>query len=109
MVRSQDQSGFQFGIEGPEEELHALRIDRRCVHRLLWWENTGERCAKEAAIVRFTTPPDADVVGEVFREFHQNRRESLALSAGEMKRLIRQRTVGFGKESVQVLAKLRHR
>ena len=81
MVRSEDQSGFQFGIEGPEEELHTLRIDWLYVHRFAWLEHAGEWCPKEVEVVLLKTPPDADVVGEVFREFHQERREGLALSA----------------------------
>ena len=90
MVRSQDQSGFQFGIEGPEEELDALWIYGFCVHCLLWLAYAGEWGPKEVAIVRFQTPPDADVVGEVFGELDQDMREGLALSAGEMERLIGQ-------------------
>src|SRR5262249_3880944 len=107
MVRSEDQSRFQFGIERPEEELHALRIDWLCVHRLVWWENTGERCAKEVEVVLLKTPPDADIVGEVFSAFHQERREGLALSAGEMKRVIGQGTLGFGEEPAQLLGNFR--
>src|SRR2546425_5632604 len=107
MVRSQDQSGFEFGVECPEEELHALRIHGICVHRFAWLEYAGERCAKEVAIVRFKTPPDADVVGKVFGAFHQDRREGLALSAGEMQGLIGQRTLGFGEEPSQVLSQFR--
>jgi hypothetical protein len=80
MVRSQDQSGLQFGIEGPEEELHTLRIHGICVHLFVWWENTGKRCAKKVTIVCFKTPPNADVMRKVFSAFHQERREGLALS-----------------------------
>jgi hypothetical protein len=36
------------------------------------------------------TPPDADVVGEVFGKLYQERRKGLALSAGEMERVIGQ-------------------
>src|SRR2546426_10393142 len=107
MVRGEDQSGFQFGIERPEEELHALRSDRRCVHRLFWWEHTGKWGAKEVTIVRFKTPPDADVVREVFRTLYHNMCEGLTLSAREMERLRRQRTLGFGEEPGQVLGKFR--
>ena len=71
MVRSQDQSGLQFGIERPEEELHTRRIDWLYVHRFVWLKHAGKRCAEEVVIVRFKTPPDADVVGEVFGKFHQ--------------------------------------
>src|SRR3989442_1391887 len=107
MVRGEDQSGFQFGIERPEEELHALRSDRRCVHRLFWWEHTGKWGAKEVTIVRFKTPPDADVVREVFRKLYHERREGLTFPAGEMERRRRQRTLGFGEEPGQVLGKFR--
>src|SRR5437867_5851628 len=102
MVRGEDQSGFQFGIECPEEELHALMSDRLCVHRLLWWEHTREWCPKEVAIVRFKTPPDADVVGEVFRKLYHERREGLALSTGEMECVIRQGTLSFGEKLREV-------
>jgi hypothetical protein len=90
MVRSEDQSGFQFGIEGPEEELDALRIQGVSIHRFVGLQHAGEWCPKEIAIVRFKTPPDADVMREVFGKLHQNMREGLALSAGEMERVIGQ-------------------
>src|SRR5215471_15762457 len=98
MVRSQDQSGFQFAVERPEEELQALRRDRLCVHGFPWLEYAGEWCAKEVEVVLLKTPPDADIVGEVFSKLHQEKRKGLTLSAGEMERLIRQRTLGFGEE-----------
>jgi hypothetical protein len=107
MVRSQDQSGFQLGIECPEEELHALRIHGVRVHRFVWLQHAGEWGAKEVTIVRFKTPPDADIVGEVFSKLHQEKREGLTLSAGEMERVIRQGTLGFGEEPGQVLGKFR--
>src|SRR5437870_1865907 len=103
----QDQSGFQFGIEGPEEELHAIRIHGVSVHRFVWWEHTGEWGVKEVAVVLLKTPPDADVVGEVFGKLDQNMCECLAFPAGEMERLRRQRTLGFGEEPGQVLGKFR--
>src|SRR5215510_830530 len=107
MVRSQNQSGFQFGIEGPQEELHALRIDRLCIYGLIWLKHTGERCPKEIAIVRFKTPPDANVMREVFGKLHHNMCEGLALSAGDMQCLIGQRPLGFREEPGQVLSNVR--
>src|SRR5215471_8384713 len=107
MVRSQDQSGFQLGIEGPEEELDALSIQGSSVHRLAWLQHTGKRCAKAVAIVCFKAPPDADVVGEVLGKLDHNMCEGLALSAGEMERVIGQRTLGFGEEPAQVLGNFR--
>jgi hypothetical protein len=90
MVRSQDQSGFQLGIEGPEEELDALRIQGGSVHRFAWLEYAREWCPKEVAIVVLKTSPDADVVREVFGKLDHNICEGLALSAGEMERVIGQ-------------------
>src|SRR4029453_2347121 len=107
MVRSEDQFGFQFGIEGPEEELDAIRIQGVSVHRFVWLQHAGKRCAKEVAIVRFKTPPDAEVVREVFGKLDHNMRAALALSAGEMERIIGQRPLGFGEEPGQVLGKFR--
>src|SRR5437762_661814 len=107
MRGSKDQSGFQFGIERPEEELDALGVDGFRVHRFVWLQHAGEWCPKEIAIVRFKTPPDADVMREVFGKLHQNMRECLSLSAGEMERIIHQRTLGFGEEPGQVLSDFR--
>jgi hypothetical protein len=90
MVRSQNQSRCQFGIEGPEEELDALRIDWLCVHGLIWLKHAGERCPKEIAVVVLKTPPDANIMREVFGKLYQERRKGLALSAGEMECVIGQ-------------------
>src|SRR4029453_2604372 len=107
MVRSEDQSGFQFGIEGPEEELDAIRIQGVSVHRFVWLQHAGKRCAKEVAIVRFKTPPDADVVREVFGKLDHNMCEGLALSAGEMEGVLGEWPRGFGEEPGQVLGNFR--
>src|SRR5262249_55223233 len=107
MVRSQNQSGFQFGIEGPQEELYAIRIHGVRIHLFTWLKDAGERCPKEIAIVRFKTPPDANVMREVFGKLHHNMCEGLALSAGEMQCLIGQRPLGFREEPGQVLSNVR--
>src|SRR2546425_3710017 len=109
MGGSKDQLRGQFGIECPEEELDASRIDRCGVHRLVWVEHTGEWGPKEVTIVRFKTPPNANILRQVFSKLHQDMCKGLALSAGEMERLIRQRTLGFGEESIQVLGDFRQR
>src|SRR5437763_10259571 len=107
MVRSEDQLRYQFTIERPEKKLHALGVYGFSVHRFAWLAYAGEWCPKEVEVVLLKTPPDADVVGEVFSEFHQDMREGLALSAREMECVIRQRTLGFGEEPGQVLGKFR--
>src|SRR2546427_9162917 len=107
MRGSKDQIRFQRAIERPEEELETIRIHGGCVHRLVWRAYAGETCTKEVEIVCFKTLPDADILGHVFREFHQDRREGLALSAREMERLRRQGTLGFGEESGQLLGDFR--
>jgi hypothetical protein len=90
MRGSKDQLRYQFAIERPEKKLYAIRIHGVRVPLFTWLEHAGEWCAKEVAIVRFKTPPDAHILIQVFSEFHQDRREGLALSAGEMECVIRQ-------------------
>src|SRR5215831_2291927 len=107
MVRSQDQVRVQFAIECPEEELHALRRDRLCVHGFAWLKHAGEGCPKEVEVVLLKTPPDANILRQVFSKLHQDMCEGLTLSAREMERVIRQGTLGFGEEPGQLLSDFR--
>src|SRR5262249_5889059 len=107
MRGSKDKLRYQFTIERPEKELDARRIHGVRVHLFAWLEHAGEWCPKKVAIVRFQTPPDANIVREVFDKLDHNMCEGLALSAGEMERLIHQRTLGFGEEPGEVLGKFR--
>jgi hypothetical protein len=81
MRGSKDQLRYQFTIERPEKKLYAIRIHGVRVHLFTWLEHAGEWCAKEVAIVVLKTPPDANILRQVFGEFHQDMREGLALSA----------------------------
>jgi hypothetical protein len=72
-------------------------------------EHAGKWRTKEVEIVLLQTPPDANILVQVFSELHQDVRQEPALATGEMKRVIRQRPLGLIQEVREVFGQFDER